>query len=339
MVIGWLPITLVVSSTGILLAVIIYYIHRCRHQPKRHHRTEFIERADSLQTGIIRLQHMTTLHHHLDQDHNKKRPNYQIFRRGVSSKPLFNWSDNPSLVTDAVENGWSRFAFTTYTSSPSIRSARSLLGVCGTGGDQTIDTEVDISWEVCQGSADFMQKIRLNSGLKKINSTTNYDSSVSVIKTALPLPGPLLGNSSSFPQEAYFEITVLSCGGGEDDYEFVKEEGKVEGDKIKLIQEGFNAKANSESLVHVSSCSSYGFGQGNSNNNNSLKVEELKIIIKEDEKRGNEDGVVMLSVGLTGGGSLPLKIPGGYPGSVGFNSNGSVFLDGMYVLFSLNVLN
>ncbi|KAM7517047.1 hypothetical protein LguiA_006630 [Lonicera macranthoides] len=328
MVIGWLPITLVVLSTGILLAVIIYYIHRCCHQPKHHHhhRTEFIERADSLQTGIIRLQHMTTLHHHLNQDQNKKRPNYQIFRRGVSSKPLFNWYDNPSLVTDAVENGWSRFAFTTYTSSPSIRSARSLLGVCGTG-DQTIDTQVDISWEVCQGSADFMQKIRLNSGLKKINST-NYDSSVaaiSVIKTALPLPGPLLGNSSSFPQEAYFEITVLSCG-GEDDYEFVKE-GKVEGEKIKLIPEGLNAKANSESLIHVSSSSSTnGFGQGNNS-----KVEELKII-KEDEKGGNEEGVVMLSVGLTGGGSLPLKIPGGYPGSVGFNSNGSVFLDGSKIV-------
>jgi hypothetical protein len=39
-----------------------------------------------------------------------------------------------------------------------------------------------------------MQKIRFNS----------------VIRTSLPLPGPSLGNNSAFPQEAYFEITILN---------------------------------------------------------------------------------------------------------------------------------
>ncbi|KAE8695834.1 ERF010 protein [Hibiscus syriacus] len=41
----------------------------------------------------------------------------------------------------------------------------------------------------------------------------------------------------------------------------------------------------------------------------------------------------MLSVGLAAGGSLPSKLPGTYPGSIGFNSNGSVYLDGMKLVF------
>jgi hypothetical protein len=179
-----------------------------------------------------------------------------------------------------------------------------------------------MSWEVCPGSADFMQKIRLNSGLNKIITTTNYTSSmaaISVIKTALPLPGPLLGNTPSFPQEAYFEITVLSSS--EDDYEFSKG-SKVEGEKIKLIHEDFNAKSNSESLIHISST-------------NFAQIEESKIT--KDDKKDN-DGGVMLSVGLTGVCSVPLKLPGIYPGSIGFNSNGSVYLDGIKVMVESEIM-
>lgn len=262
-------------------------------------------RAENLETGIARL-------HHLDQDGTKRKTNYYVFRRGVSSKPLFSWADNPSLVTDAVENGWSRFAFTnyaSYTASPSVRSARTLLGVCA-AGDQVNEMGVEISWEVCQGSADFMQKVRLNSGLKKISSTSN--SANSVIKTALPFPGPPLGNSS-FPQEAYFEITILE----NDDHGSVSNLNgtKSEGERTKLIQDS------SESVIHVSSSIN---GHGNN------KVDELKIGHKEE---GKGEAAVVLSVGLSGGGSLPLKLPGSYAGSIGFNSNGSVYLDGKFIAF------
>ncbi|CAK9135349.1 unnamed protein product [Ilex paraguariensis] len=310
---GLLPITLAAASTGVLVVVSVVFLRRyCCHRQHKDFENTIEERAETMQNGIAKL-HPLSLHHHHQMDFsNKGRTNYYVFRRGVSSKPLFSWSDHPSLVTDAVENGWSSFAFTTYMSSPSIRSARSLLGVCA-AGEHGRGMEVEISWEVCQGSADFMQKIRLNSGLNNINSINSpIGSAQSVIKTALPLPGPPLGNSS-FPQEAYFEITILSSD--EDDHV------KTEGEKTKLIQENSNAKANSESFVHVTS--GHGHGQGNK------RLEELKVDGRDD---GRGD-VVMLSLGLTGSGSLPLKLPGGYPGSIGFNSDGSVYLDGIKLVF------
>lgn len=218
----------------------------------------------------------------------------------ASTKPLFNWSDNPSLITDAVENGWSQFAFTDHVSSSSIRSNRSILRSCVNGVNVTeehVVDNVDISWEVCNGSADFMQKIRLNSGLKKINKT-----STCVVRSALPLPGPELGSSSSpFPQEAYFEVTIL-C--------YEKENGKRrvnvgEDENVMLIEENID---------------------GNVRGVNG-KFEELK---GRSCVKGIDEGVsVMVSVGLTRGGSLPVKFPGSYPGSVGFHSDGSIYLDGM----------
>lgn len=347
----WLEITLVAAAVLILVLFIVVILKKflCPRKRKEvttinnHHidvagnREELrIENSPtSLQTGIgISKLHHVSLHHHLDRD-GSKRTNYYVFRRGVSTKPFFSWSDHPSLVTDAVENGWSRFAFTTYTSSPSIRSAMSLLGPCAAvsfNGDHRDrgnrgSEEVEISWEVCQGSADFLQKVRLNSGLKKINKIpcTNFNSASamaakSVIRTALPLPGPPLGNSA-FPQEAYFEITVLPSE--DDDYYLDTvgsagtgrvRRGRLEGEKAKLIQQDFNAKINSpDSLVQVVTTS-----------NGNKKLEDLKIAGKDDGK----GGATVLSLGLSAGGSLPLKLPGTYPGSIGFNSNGSVNLDG-----------
>ncbi|GKV32745.1 hypothetical protein SLEP1_g41330 [Rubroshorea leprosula] len=40
-----------------------------------------------------------------------------------------------------------------------------------------------------------------------------------------------------------------------------------------------------------------------------------------------EGDAVMIFVGLTVGAPLPLKLPGSYPGSIGFNSDSSVYLD------------
>jgi hypothetical protein len=53
-------------------------------------------------------------------------------------------------------------------------------------------------------------------------------------------------------------------------------------------------------------------------------VEEMKV----EGKEGGKSGSVMLSLGLTAGEGVPLRVPGTYPRSIGFNSNGSVFLDG-----------
>lgn len=295
-------VVLMVAAVTILVLLLILLIQKCCYVKKQQLTNIVVTngggRATNIENGIVRL------HQLHPETSSTKRTNYYVFRRGVSSKPLFSWADNPALVTDAVENGWSRFAFTnyaSYTASPSVRSARSLLGVCA-AGDQVNEMGVEISWEVCQGSADFMQIIRLNSGLKKSNSSISANS---VIKTALPFPGPSLGNSA-FPREAYFEITILACSEN-DDHGSVGM--KSEGEKTKLIQD------ESESIIHVTGIEN---GYGNS------KLDEMKIGFREDGK--NE--MVALSLGLSGGGFLPLKLPGSYSGSIGFNSNGSVYLDG-----------
>lgn len=300
----WERLLLVVLSVIAIAIILIVLIRRCSscRQGKGVVETT-ITRTESLQDGITKL-HQGILHHQLELD-CKRKGNYYVFQRGVSTRPLFNWIDHPSLITDAVENGWYRFGFTGHMSSPSTRS--SLLGFCAVGDNGRIG-EPEISWEVCQGSADFMQKIRLNSGLKKVNASNSSMSASSVIRTDLPLPGPPLGNSA-FPQEAYFEITILYSQGEDHDESINKDK---EGEKIKLIQENSNQKLNSESLVHVSSSHQFN------------KIEELKLAGKDDKK----EEAIMLSVGLSTGGSLPLKLPGSYPGSIGFNSNGSVYLEG-----------
>ncbi|KAG4945792.1 hypothetical protein JHK87_041799 [Glycine soja] len=108
-------------------------------------------------------------HFQLDQgnkNNNKGNYNYFVFRDGgVSGKrSLFNWGDHPSMAADAVENGWSRFAFTGYKSyMPSPLKKSALLGVCaahGGGSDFGRELEAEISWEVACGSAEFMQKVK-----------------------------------------------------------------------------------------------------------------------------------------------------------------------------------
>ncbi|KAL6958714.1 hypothetical protein U1Q18_005601 [Sarracenia purpurea var. burkii] len=309
---GWLQIMVVAAAAAVGVLVIVLFLWRCFSSSKQHKDLDAVigERTEStVRTGIPKPHH-PSLPQHDDLDF-RRRTNYYVFRREASTKPPFSWSDHPSLVTDAVENGWSRFAFANpYTSSPSIRSTRStLLGACAVGDRR--ETEVEIGWEVSQGSADFIQKIRLNSGLRKMNSSHSSSmAAASVIKTALPLPGPALGNSS-FPQEAYFEITILSSSSSQEDDRDTfgnRRKSMTEGEKAKLIQDRSKskAKANSESLIH-----------------------ELRFGGKEEGK----GEAITMSVGLTRGGSLPLKLPGSFPGSIGFNSDGSVYLDGIKLIF------
>ncbi|KAI3777397.1 hypothetical protein L1987_47197 [Smallanthus sonchifolius] len=271
---GWIHITPVAASAGIFL-LLLFFFHRFFRHPKPPHPLA-------------------------GDPSGSQRP--------TSTKTLFNWSDNPTLITDAVENGWSRFAFTNHVSSSSVRPNRFLQSSCA-GGDED---DVEINWEVCQGSADFMQKIRLNRGLKKIIKTTaSAMSAASVVKSALPLPGPALGNTSPFPQEAYFEITIFSSYGDENGSDI---NGKGEDENIKLIQE------------------------------NGVKGRDLHGNFEELRGRSCAKGIdegrneirVMMSVGLAGGGSLPVKLPGSYPGSVGFHSDGSIYMDGLKLVTESN---
>ncbi|EPS63020.1 hypothetical protein M569_11767, partial [Genlisea aurea] len=42
----------------------------------------------------------------------------------------------------------------------------------------------------------------------------------------------------------------------------------------------------------------------------------------------SKNDAIPMSVGLCGGGPLQIRVPGSFPGSIGFNSSGSVFLEG-----------
>lgn len=308
------------SAVGCVSTLLLVFIWRWYQRKSQRNFVEpaSLTRVESVRGGIQQQPFQ------LDHQGNKNKVNfnynnYYVFRGGVSGKrtSLFNWGDHPSMAADAVENGWSRFAFSgykTYTPSPSKRS--SLLGVCAAQGgtERERESEATISWEVSRGSAEFMQKVRLNPGIKisqqnNINNNNNASLNVaSIIRTTLPLPGPPLG-TCAFPQEAYFEITILYSRG--DEYELVGKSG--EGEKAKLLVQGNSnsGKGNSEALVHVTSVNG-----GNKINN--------------VEGEGGKGESVMFSLGLTAGGSVPLRIPGSYPGSVGFNSNGSLYLDGNY---------
>nr|GLL18257.1 uncharacterized protein LOC109149121 [Ipomoea trifida] len=289
----WLKLALVVVSTGVLVSVLIIIIKNSCRSRKR----------NDLLEGVGGV-HPVSLHH-LDKNGVKK-TDYFVCRRGPPPpKSVFSWADHPLLVTGAVENGWSEFGFAVCAPPPpAARFGRRM--------------EVEISWEVSQGSPEFMQKIqfRRDSGnSKKIKSAPLMDDALAMVKTGLPLPGPPLGNSS-FPQDAYFEITILPF----DDHELMgkmkEDHHKSEGEKIKLIGNQFNAKtSNSLSLVHVAGS----------------HLQELSA----DGKETKRSDFVALSIGLAaaacggGGGAVPFKLPGNYPGSIGFNSNASVFLDGM----------
>ncbi|KAG6402519.1 hypothetical protein SASPL_134715 [Salvia splendens] len=227
-------IALIAVSSGLVALVLFITVGAC----VRLHRStsdDEAERGPNLQNGITRLHQVSPHHDASAPAEASRKSNYYLFRRGAP--PPFIWADHPALVTDAVESGWPRFAFaaaatTAVQSSPSVKS---LLGACAAAADGGEDRGVEIGWEVCEGSADFMQKIRLN------------PSAVEVVRAGLPLPGPNLGNSS-FPQEAYFEVTVVACGDGGSEGRRERR-GRSEGDdRIKLIDEDFNAKNGGDSL-------------------------------------------------------------------------------------------
>lgn len=300
-------IAAVVLPIALLLPLFFMILRRCCSSKGVMNSIETTRIANSeegLQSGIPKFhfayetknQDSAASKHRHDLDY-KKRSNYYILQRELSMKPIFSWADHPTLVSEAVEHGWSRFAFSGHNmSSPSTRSK--LLALC-VSGDQVRDNGADISWEVSLGSAEFMQKVRLNAGMKKANLDTTPPLGVScVTQTSLPLPGPFLGNTS-FPREAYFEITVLSLRDAEG--RKVKER-KAEGEKVKLIQEAVNVNAPSD---------------------------EFKLSVKEEDR----SEAVAVSVGLSVGGSHPRRLPGSYTGSIGFGSDGSVYLEGIKLVF------
>ncbi|MED6225500.1 hypothetical protein PIB30_094351 [Stylosanthes scabra] len=199
-------------------------------------------------------------------------------------------------------------------SSRSRSATSTLLGACAVidddddHGRRGIEIEPEISLEVSQDSSEFMQKIRLNPGLKKMKNS----SCCSVMRTSLPLPGPCFGNYA-FPQEAYFEVTILPSSSSSsyfDDDDCKKRSS--EGEKTKLlVEDGLKGGNNNKGIL------------------DNVDEEMMRVECCKEGGNGKIESLVMFSLGLTRGGDVPLRVPGSFHGSIGFNSNGSVFLDGM----------
>lgn len=314
-----LKIFLAVFPVAILLLLLAIFLRRCccNRRTRNLAETHTNTRTETLQSGISKLhlsynnsiysnqetRGLSVFHHQHPQeppsDKRRQKPNYYVIRRGVPTEPLFNWADHPRLISEAVENGWPRFAFAALSPSlPRSKSVWEFCAVCDYGGGG--EGEAEISWEVSSGSSDCMQKIKLNPRSKENARSNGLD--FGHVRMELPLPGPPLGNSS-FPQEAYFEISILS-GEEEEEISGLKRSSASEGEQVKLISEIGMKTQSDDSLVD----------EGNGSNK---KIEEKK----------DEEGS-LISLGLDGGAFPPFKLPGTYPGSIGFNSNGSVYLDG-----------
>ncbi|KAL1223534.1 hypothetical protein V5N11_034285 [Cardamine amara subsp. amara] len=291
----WAHLTAGILSVVVLSSLLIVFFRRwcCLRRPEIATTLTVASpiRSDGFQARISKL-HQTSLIHQLDTSDIKHRGNinnYTVSRKATTKAGLFIWTDHPALVTEAVENGWTRFGFVVHLSAPLVTGASprsAFLGLCTTpavasGSD---DPGVVITWEVSNGSVDFTQTIKFNQ--------VNAKKKLMVLRAALPLPGPQLV-SSAFPQEAYFEVTILGIHGfgrgGDVSCEL------VEGEKTKLF-----------------------------------KNEGLKLVKRRDWDQENEE--VVLSLGLATGGFVgagDTRLPGKFPASIGFQSDGAVYLDGM----------
>ncbi|KAF8079739.1 hypothetical protein N665_1003s0001, partial [Sinapis alba] len=282
----WAHLTAGILSVVILSSLLAIFLRRwcCLRRPENstHHNTPSPIRSDSFQARISKL-HQTSLSHQIELPDMKRRGSINnSCGRYPSKTGLFIWTDHPGLVTEAVENGWTRFGFAVHASTALGSPRPALLGLCTTAGSD--EPGVVITWEVSNGSVDFTQTIKFN------QVVVNGKNPLIVLRAALPLPGPQL-ICSAFPQEAYFEITLVEILGPRG---VVSDVASLEGEKRSMLL--------------------------------------FKNQGQTPKKWDGENEEAVLSIGLGTGGSGDLseaRLPGKFPASIGFQSDGAVYLDGM----------
>eukprot|EP00249_Psilotum_nudum_P005196 c18657_g1_i1 orf=670-2109(-) len=254
-----------------------------------------------------------------------------VWRATYPIKP-FNWSENQALIAEAVEHGWATFAFTYNCSACPAPS--NFWDMCR-GCSHVTENEPEICWEMGAG-ADFMQKIRLNPGLRM---KKDHAAVVQSLQTALPLPGPPLGDLS-FPQEAYYEITISvegpDCNGelpgdsfsDNDHAKLISKHllaGKQFGFDIGYANQSFENRAASEACAmedrkaHESAANQL---HGSASTQFGKKDTQFTLNASPFEQ------LQLLSVGLAAGGAPPFRFPGCDRASIGFCSNGHIYLNG-----------
>ncbi|XP_006647516.1 uncharacterized protein LOC102709809 [Oryza brachyantha] len=269
------------------------------------------------------------LHHH--HHHHHAHVDGRHHRGGGAQQGSFQWADHPRLVTEAAENGWAQFVFA--VAPPRTRSASSspLWGLCPACDSGTSIDMADAAWEVPAGSSERMQAVRLNpvtaaavsasstkkwlpgsipSPLRGGDQDAGNSNALCLARMSLPLPGPLLAGAP-FPQDAYFEITIIYLNTRRPEWSASRasrrgRDGSSESDRVKLISFVPDAKN---------------------------AAQETRAATKADDHQDKQRHTVM-SMGLAAA-SAPSRpsLAGTYASSIGFHSNGAVYLDGMKLVY------
>ncbi|WVZ74610.1 hypothetical protein U9M48_022772 [Paspalum notatum var. saurae] len=273
----------------------------------------------------LRFQQLHQHHHHHVLRHRGG---------GAQHQGPFQWADHPRLVTEAAENGWAQFVFAVAPPrSKSSASSSPLWGtcpVCDAGTSRDMGAEAAAAWEVPAGSAERMQAVRLNPAAAAASSKKwllpgsitsplrgdpaadaagNNPYALCLARMSLPLPGPPLAGAP-FPQDAYFEITIIYLNTKRPEWSASRasrrgRDGAGESDRVKLISFAPDTKDPVQEN-----------GAGKQH--------------QEDKQRH-----LIMSLGLAAASAAPPRpsLAGTYASSIGFHSNGAVYLDGMKLVY------
>jgi hypothetical protein len=175
------------------------------------------------------------------------------------------------------------------------------------------------SWEAPPGSSELMQAVRINPADTK-DGNSDFSNLLSGVRMRLPLPGPVL-NGLPFPQEAYFEVSIIYLKPHEVHkhkwYVRASKRAKdtVEGDRSRLIDSASTRVDDAIKAIREQVAE--------------RKKEEEEE--REGKQKGRKNRHVVISMGLSVEVHMTKPgLPGMYPGSIGFHSDGAVYLDGKY---------
>ncbi|XP_062219647.1 uncharacterized protein LOC133919298 [Phragmites australis] len=276
-------------------------------------------RAASGRVGV-RFQQLHHHHHgHVRVDVRHRGPG------GGAQQGPFQWADHPRLVTEAVENGWAQFVFAVAPPRSKSASSSPLWGTCPVCNAGTSRDMAEAAWEVPAGSAERMQAVRLNPSTTSASSKKWLPGSIPsplrgdtdagnpnalcLARMSLPLPGPPL-SGTPFPQDAYFEITIIYLNTKRPEWSASRarrrgKDGSSESDQVKLISFAPDAKN---------------------------PIQENRAA--KDDQQDTQRHLVM-SLGLAAAAASPQQpsLAGTYASSIGFHSNGVVYLDGMKLVY------
>ncbi|PUZ76551.1 hypothetical protein GQ55_1G299700 [Panicum hallii var. hallii] len=270
----------------------------------------------------LRFQQLHQHQHHARVDVRHRGP-------GGTQQGPFQWADHPRLVTEAAENGWAQFVFAVAPPRSKSASSSPLWGTCPVcDAGMTSRDMAEAAWELPSGSSERMQAVRLNpaaaaaaassrkwlpgsipSPLRGDTDAGNNPSALCLARMSLPLPGPPLAGTP-FPQDAYFEITIIYLNTKRPEWSASRasrrgRDGSSESDRVKLIRFAPDAKD---------------------------PVQENRA--DKDEQQDKQRHLVM-SLGLATASGAPPRpsLAGTYASSIGFHSNGAVYLDGMKLVY------